>query len=76
VHPELRSMPNVVLAPHIGGGTHQTRRAARRLAVENVACVLRGEHPVNPINQPVFAAQILPADHSNGTLQGQTCPPS
>lgn len=76
VHPKLFCMPNVVLAPHIGGGTHQTRRAARRLAVENVAHVLRGEHPVNPINQPVFAPQLLPVDPANGALQAQTSPPS
>lgn len=76
VHPKLRSMPNVVLAPHIGGGTHQTRRAARRLAVENVACVFRGGTPINPINQPVFVAQVLSADYSSGTVQEQSCPPS
>ena len=76
VHPELRRMSNVVLAPHIGGGTHQTRRVARRLAVENVARVFRGELPVNPINQPVFVAQVLPTDQSNGTRQKPACPPS
>jgi len=54
VHPGLLGMPNVILTPHIGGGTHQTRRAARSLAVENVAFVLRGMTPVTPVNHPVF----------------------
>jgi glyoxylate reductase len=60
VHPGLLSMPNVVLTPHIAGGTHQTRLAARRLAVENVARVLRGGPPVTPVNHPVFANSATP----------------
>jgi phosphoglycerate dehydrogenase-like enzyme len=46
-------LPNVVLSPHIAGGTHQTRRAARLLAVENVVRVLRGAEPVTPANRPL-----------------------
>lgn len=76
VHPELRSMPNVVLAPHIGGGTHQTRRTARRLAVENVARVFRGEPPVNPINQPVFVAQTSLPNQAGCALREPLYPAS
>jgi glyoxylate reductase len=76
VHPKLRNLPNVVLAPHIGGGTHQTRRAARNLAVENVARVLRGEHPVTPVNQPVLAAQASPPNHASHALREQILPPA
>lgn len=47
----LRAMPNVVITPHLGGGTHESRRAARQLAVANVAAVLRGHRPQTPLNE-------------------------
>lgn len=52
IHPALPLMENVTLLPHIGGGTHESRRAARLLCVQNVANVLRGEPPITPVNQP------------------------
>lgn len=52
VHPELLEMPNVVLAPHIGGSTVESRRDARLLAAENVALVLAGKAPKTPVNAP------------------------
>lgn len=52
VHPDLLRLPNVCLTPHIGGGTRESRHAARRLCAENVACVLRGERPRTPVNSP------------------------
>ena len=33
---ELLAMPNVVLAPHMGSGTHETRMAMGRLMIENL----------------------------------------
>jgi phosphoglycerate dehydrogenase-like enzyme len=42
-------MPNVVLLPHIGGGTRQSRLEARRLCAQNVANVLRGSLPLSPV---------------------------
>lgn len=41
----LRELPNVVLTPHIGGGTLQSRRSARRHCAVNVARVLQGAQP-------------------------------
>jgi glyoxylate reductase len=52
-HPELIAMPQVILTPHIGGGTRESRRQARLLCAENVARVLKGEKPVTPVNQPM-----------------------
>jgi glyoxylate reductase len=53
VHPALLTMDNVVLAPHIGGGTRESRREARLLCAQNIAAVLRGERPLTPVNEPV-----------------------
>ena len=51
VHPELKTMENVVLAPHVGGGTRESRHEARLLCAQNIAAVLRGERPLTPVNQ-------------------------
>lgn len=58
VHAALLTMDNVCLAPHIGGGTRESREAARRLCVDNVAAVLRGERPLTPINEPVLKPHL------------------
>ena len=48
----LRSLPNVVLAPHLGSATHETRSAMVRLCCENVVRVLRGDGPLTPVPLP------------------------
>ena len=45
----LRGLPNVVLAPHIGSATVETRAAMTRIVVENVLALERGE----PLKTPV-----------------------
>ena len=52
VHPALLTMRNVVLAPHIGGGTQESRHQARCHCVNDVARVLTGQRPLNPLNAP------------------------
>lgn len=49
VHPELLTMENVVLSPHIGSATTETRTAMADLAVRNVIAVLSGQPPVTPV---------------------------
>ena len=46
---ELLELPNVVLTPHIGSATRQTREAMTRLAVDNILALERGEPPLTPV---------------------------
>jgi glyoxylate reductase len=50
VHPDLIGLPNVVLAPHIASGSHDTRVKMATLAVENCLAVLEGKRPPTPVN--------------------------
>jgi glyoxylate reductase len=50
VHPKLLELENVVLAPHIGSGSIETRDKMATLAAENLAAVLRGEEPKTPVS--------------------------
>jgi len=52
VHPGLRDLPNVVLAPHLGSATVETRTRMAELAVTNVVHVLTGGGPITPIAVP------------------------
>ena len=49
VHPKLLELENVVLAPHIGSASVETRDKMATLAAENLAAVLRGEQPKTPV---------------------------
>jgi glyoxylate reductase len=49
VHPGLLTLENVVLAPHMGSGTRETRTAMADLAVRNVLAVLNGQPPLTPV---------------------------
>jgi glyoxylate reductase len=50
VPPELLDLPNVVLTPHLGSATRQTREGMTRLVVDNVLAVQRGEPPLTPVS--------------------------
>jgi glyoxylate reductase len=49
VHPALLSLENVVLAPHLGSATRETRAAMADLAVRNVIAVLAGRPALTPL---------------------------
>jgi glyoxylate reductase len=49
VHPDLPGFENVVLAPHLGSATRETRTAMADLAVSNVLAVLSGRPPLTPV---------------------------
>lgn len=50
VHPKLLELENVVLAPHIGSASIETRNKMAVTAGEDLRAVLRGEQPKNPVN--------------------------
>lgn len=52
VHPGLLSLPNVVLLPHLGSATRETREAMADLVVDNVLSVLSGKPPLTPVAGP------------------------
>ena len=49
VHPQLRHHENVLLVPHLGSATRETRTAMAELAVRNVLAVLGGDAPMTPV---------------------------
>jgi len=49
VHPDLLPLENVVLAPHLGSATTETRTAMADLAARNVLAVLAGDSPLTPV---------------------------
>jgi glyoxylate reductase len=46
---ELLGLPNVVLTPHLGSATRQTREAMTRLVVDNLLALQRGQPPLTPV---------------------------
>jgi glyoxylate reductase len=50
VHPELLALDNVVLLPHLGSATLETRTAMATLAARNAAAVAAGDPPLTPVN--------------------------
>jgi glyoxylate reductase len=57
VHPGLMGLANVVLAPHIGSASSETRLRMANLAVDNCLAVLEGRTPLTPVNPEALARQ-------------------
>jgi gluconate 2-dehydrogenase len=55
VHPDLLTVPNVVLTPHIASATPGTRQAMADLAVDNLIAYLTQGKAVTPLNPEVLA---------------------
>ena len=46
---ELLALPNVVLTPHLGSATRQTREAMTRIVVDNILAFERGDPLLTPV---------------------------
>ena len=53
----LTTLPNVILLPHIGSATVETREAMRDLAIDNLLAALRGERPKEVVNSEVLSQE-------------------
>jgi phosphoglycerate dehydrogenase-like enzyme len=52
--PGLAELDNVVIAPHIASATIETRSKMATMAAEGCLSVLKGEKPVNLVNEEVW----------------------
>ena len=43
------NLTNVILAPHVGSASRETRNAMGFRALDNIAAVLRGEPAIDPL---------------------------
>jgi glyoxylate reductase len=55
IDPRLLTCPRLVLAPHIGSATTETRTAMAQLCADAVIAVLSGRRPTNVVNPEVYA---------------------
>jgi gluconate 2-dehydrogenase len=55
VHPDLLTVPNVVLTPHIASATVPTRLAMANLAADNLIGFLVNGKPLTPLNPEALA---------------------
>lgn len=60
VHPDLLTVPNVVLTPHIASATIATRRAMAMLAANNVIDYLTTGQPRTPLNADIIGRGARP----------------
>jgi glyoxylate reductase len=58
VEKELLKLKNVVLLPHVGSASLETREKMAEMAVENVVSALSGEVPKNLVNPEVLNVNI------------------
>jgi gluconate 2-dehydrogenase len=54
VHPDLLTVPNVVLTPHIASASWPTRKAMAQLAADNLIGYLVHGKPITPLNPQVL----------------------
>lgn len=61
----------VVLVPHIGSTTRETRLKMAKMAAENIIIGLRGENPPNLVNKEIISRRdsLLEVYFSSDTLK-------
>lgn len=58
--PALLALPNVVLSPHIGSATFETRSAMTELLVSGIHDLLQGKIPLNVVNPEIYQGKLPP----------------
>ena len=64
VPPELLELPNVVLTPHLGSATQETREAMTRVLVDNLQAAEAGRPLPNPVYAFVARGPVGSADRA------------
>ena len=54
VEPELLTMRNVVLTPHLGSAARELRETMANVVVDNIVAVLEGRHPPYCCNPEIY----------------------
>lgn len=54
VEPELKTMKNVVLTPHLGSAVRELRESMANVVVDNIFAVLEGRQPPNCWNKEIY----------------------
>jgi lactate dehydrogenase-like 2-hydroxyacid dehydrogenase len=62
VPPELIAMDHVVLAPHVGSASRETRDAMSRLVVDNLKSWAAGKGPLTPVTETPWPASAKGAE--------------
>lgn len=55
ITPGLERLDNVVLCPHLGNATVETRDAMAQIAAQNIIAVLKGDTPSTCVNKQIYA---------------------
>ena len=54
IHPDLLKQDNVVVLPHIGSATYETRSQMAIMAAQNLLDGMQGKKPQNCVNPEIF----------------------
>ncbi|MCC6889740.1 MAG: D-glycerate dehydrogenase [Hyphomicrobiales bacterium] len=60
VAPELLTMPNVVLTPHLGSAVRELRESMAHVVVDNTLALIEGRPPVSCLNPQVLPSASRP----------------
>lgn len=75
VHPDLLSVPNVVLTPHIASATLATRQAMANLAADNLIAWLTEGRALTPVNPEVLPLVQPAAQSTDAAASRPAAPP-
>lgn len=51
IEKELKGLKNVVMTPHVGSASMETRLKMAKMVADNVIAVLNGKEPITPVNK-------------------------